>query len=126
MDEWGYGAFGNHGYDYIQKESVIRNYNSDYAGLVLWESYYKVAENHEIQPYYDETLRILNFDDVNKNFEPDEGEYDETDSAGSLYHGDQEITSEEYDAYQIKGNNLPIYGTETAPEIIAQLLAMER
>jgi hypothetical protein len=51
----------------------------------------------------------------------DEGEYDETDWSSYFYYGKQEITSEEYEAYQKQGDYSPICGVETAPGIIARL-----
>ena len=39
MDDYGYGAMGNAGYDYAPGKNVVRNYNQDYAGLIMYTSY---------------------------------------------------------------------------------------
>jgi hypothetical protein len=119
MDMWPYGAFGNHGYDYIPKRNVLRNYDADFAGLLLWEFYGKIDENYEIQSYYDKSLSIWMFNDKNGNYMPDEGEYDDT--REYFYYGEQEITPEEYNVYLIQGDYEFLCGIESASEIIRQL-----
>jgi hypothetical protein len=80
MDNWGYGAFGNHGYEYVPGKNLLFNYNTDYAGL-LGKSYYMTIRGDElVTAYWSDTY---NFDDKNNNGEPDEDEYD--------YDGDEMI-----------------------------------
>jgi hypothetical protein len=121
MDDWPYGAMGNSGYEYIPKKNIIRNYNSDLAGAIVWEYYGYVDENYEIQPYNDEMLSIWMFKDENNNYMIDEGEYDETTEVSYYYYGKREITPEEYESYQKQGNYELICGKSTASEIIKQL-----
>jgi len=121
MDNWGYGAMGNSGYDYIPKKNIIRNYDSDLAGMIVYESYFRVDENYEVQPYYDEILSTWMFKDINNNYTPDDGEYDENDPKSYFYFGDKEITREEYESYVIQGNYELIIGKESASEMIARL-----
>jgi len=118
MDEWGYGAMGNHGYDYIPKGNVICNYNADLAGLIVYTFYGRINENHEIESYYGERLSQWAFKDLNNNYQMDEGEYNGTDC---YYYGNQEITQEEFESYLINGNYESIYGRKSASELIAQL-----
>ena len=121
IDNWGYGIMGNHGYEYIPKKNVIRNYDSDLAGAIVNEFYGRVDENYEIQSYYDDILSIWMFKDINDNYMPDEEEYDENDTKSYFYLGKKEITQEEYDSYVIKGDYALIVGYESASEIIAKL-----
>ena len=121
MDYWPYGAMGNTGYDYIPKGNLIRNYNSDLAGAIVYETYYYLDENFELQSYYDDTLSIWMFKDLNDNYTIDEGEYNEGDTDLYYYYGYEEITAEEYDSYVIPGDFEPIYGKEAASAIITRL-----
>lgn len=110
MDCWSYGAGGNHGYDYLPGENRIRNYNTDFAGLVLYEWYGTESESHEIVPYYDGTLQIRRFRDLNGNGVPDANE--PVEDAAFYYYGEQEITETEYAQYRIapEGNWRMIQG----------------
>lgn len=49
IDYWPYGAFGNTGYQYVPYGNNIRNYDADYAGLVMNVSFFKMNENFEIE-----------------------------------------------------------------------------
>ena len=119
MDDWAYGAMGNAGYEYIPKKNVIRNYNSDLAGAIVYEAYYQIDENYELQLYYDEVLSIWMFKDLNENYMMDEGEYNDTDLY--YYFGEKEISQEEYNSYLIVGDYESICGRESASTIIAHL-----
>lgn len=120
MDLWPYGVGGNHGYDYLPYENVIRNFNSDYAGLVCYESYYRMNEKYElndgfwlVQSYEDEEGNVL-------FYEYDE-DYDENN--WHYYYEDREITEEEYDTYRIAGEYEPVEGEMTVSELIEALYA---
>lgn len=49
MDQWPYGAFGNQGYEYLPGQNVIRNFNSDMAGAIVYESYMSINSAHEVE-----------------------------------------------------------------------------
>lgn len=119
MENWSYGAMGNHGYDYIPGGNVIRNYNSDQAGAIVNESYMKVNDANELVDIYDETLSYWFFEDTNGNGIMDENEpySDEP----YYYYGNTEITEEKYASYQIPGIYELITGDMSAEEILSQL-----
>lgn len=119
MENWSYGAMGNHGYDYIPGGNVIRNYNSDQAGAIVNESYMKVNDANELVDIYDETLSYWFFEDTNGNGIMDENEpySDEP----YYYYGNTEITEEKYASYQIPGIYELITGDMSAEEILLQL-----
>lgn len=95
IDDWGYGAGGNHGYEYVPGKGVIRNYNTDYAGLIIYETYINISlENEEVieDKYY---LKQTFFDDANNNGVPDDGEAI-GDEYVRYYIEEKEVTSAEY------------------------------
>ena len=126
MNDWGYGAFGNYGYEYAPGKNLLLNYNTDYAGA-LGKSYYMTIQDDEIVTAY--WTYIYNFNDKNNNGEPDEDEYDyESDEMveGKIeYFADDESLSEEqiknkiaeFDGYTYEG----ITGTKTK-DMMYQLL----
>lgn len=117
MDEWGYGAMGNAGYEYAPRDNSIRNYNTDQAGAILNTYYMQIGAQHEIEtPVWIESYQ---FDDANGNGMLDEGEnYEE--GAGVSYINGKEATEEEladlYPRYDM-GNYQMIIGIRTAEEI---------
>ena len=122
MKEWPYGAGGNHGYEYIPYGNLIRNYDTDYAGLVLYESYYTLNSQYEMvdkywlkQSYEDEEGYVLT--------EESDEDYDA--SNWHYYYEDREITGEEYNAYQIGGEYeyMHTYTSLSASEFIEALYA---
>lgn len=122
FEYWPYGAMGNKGYEYIEKENIIRNYNSDFAGLMEYVTFYTIDENLEIKSCYDKDLVKYNFDDVNENGGPDEGEYDENDfKTYSYYYGEKEITEKEYNEYLKDGEYIFLEGIKTASEMKNEL-----
>lgn len=96
MDQWGYGAMGNVGYEYLPGENRLRNYNNDYAGLVLYTTYMTVNSQHKIE--IAEEIKILNFDDRNGNGSPEDDEMDSFGEVCVIYKDGVEITSEDYAA----------------------------
>lgn len=120
MDQWGYGAGGNHGYDYIPYENVVRNFNADYAGLVLYESYYRMGENYTL----DEGFWLMqSYEDEEGNVLFDESDEDYDESNWHFYYEEQEITAAEYDSYCIEGEYEYIDTPMSAPELIKELYA---
>ena len=116
MDHAPYGAMGNAGYDYLPGHNCIHNSNADFAGMIRYETYMKINENHEL-----ETFRVIQanyFDDKNGNRDVDEDEMDTYTDDGRFFIGDKEITAEEFAEYQ-KGDYLFINGAKTLDEITA-------
>lgn len=90
VDEWGYGAGGNFGYKYQEKNGAILNYNSDFAGAISTKS-----------------ISILNsknkFDKLSvtqKGITDENTDYDEVNKAlkeyGGYFYNDQKISEQEY------------------------------
>ena len=50
VDDWGYGAGGNGGYDYYVKAALIENFNQDGAGASYYWTYLKLnEETHQME-----------------------------------------------------------------------------
>ncbi len=116
MDEWGYGAMGNPGYEYAPGKNSMRNYNADHAGAIMKTYYMKINEQNEIEtPVW---IESVNFDDSNGNSMLDEGEtYEE---GVKIYVNDEEASEEElaavYAAYDM-GDYQYIEGEMTAEAV---------
>lgn len=120
-DIWPYGAGGNAGYQYIPYKNVVENEDADLAGSIRYYTYWKINDNHELVSYYDADLSVWLFDDKNGNGMMDEGEYTEGDNTAYYHYGDQIISEEEFQSYQITGDYQYITGSKSADEMIAQL-----
>lgn len=99
MYEWGYGAMGNAGYEYCPGKSSVRNYNTDYAGLILYTSYWTLSDGYMLDGVV--SIETLNFDDANGNGIPDE---DEEESYGYYYVSyidGVEVTVEKCESYSM-------------------------
>lgn len=109
IDDWGYGAGGNHGYDFIPGNGVIRNYNTDYAGLIMNETYIWVKLDGEEVVTEQRFLMQTFFDDVNNNGVPDDGE-DEGEDFVRFYIGEDEVTADKYAEAIVEGEYVPLIG----------------
>lgn len=99
MDRWVYGAGGNHGYEYCPGKGSVRNYDTDYAGLILYTTYWTLGDEYELDRVV--SIKFLNFIDANGNGWPD-GDEDETAGYGEkAYIDDVEITIEEEMSYSM-------------------------
>lgn len=108
MKQWAYGAGGNAGYLYIPGENVLFNENGDFSGAINSISFWKMDENHQFRNYYNETLKIMYFDDKDGNGAPSE---EEIDNQAHYFYGEQEITKEEFASYLVCGDSLTeLYG----------------
>ncbi len=118
MEWWAYGAMGNAGYEYIPRGNRIRNYNTDYAGLILYTTYMTISDQYSLEV----ATRIVtyNFDDANGNGMPDEDEMDSAGNYGANYIDGVEITYEECAAYDA-GEYEYIDGTMSLEELMAEL-----
>ncbi len=119
MDRWGYGAAGIPGYEYVPRANVIYNRNVDFAGAMYYEFYMKIGAEGQLEDYYDQSLTLWNFDDLNGNGAPDEGE--ELLEDPIYRYGDQVISEAEFDAYLIPGTYEMIQGAMTQDQILAAL-----
>ena len=101
MDNWGYGAMGNAGYEYLPKMNILRNYNSDFAGAIMYTTYMNVTRGR--QPMIDVLVQIetYNFDDVNHNGMPDQSEEASIGNYSVSYINGEEITAEEAESYDM-------------------------
>lgn len=115
IDDWPYGACGNAGYDYIPYQNVVRNYNGDFAGSIMYESYEKMNANFEIESYYEGILNIWYAKDLDGNGIPDYSE----EAQGTFYYlGHTEITKEQYNSYVIEGDYKELKGAYSADELL--------
>lgn len=118
-DTWAYGAAGNMGYEYLPGENVIRNYNSDYAGDIQYESYAALGSAGELSPLPNDQLSIRYFRDSNGNGYPDD---DEPFLEEPLYYvGDSEVSKDVYTSHQITGEFEWLGGDKSAEEMMALL-----
>ncbi|MBR6791502.1 MAG: hypothetical protein IKM49_00060 [Ruminococcus sp.] len=102
MNQWVYGAMGNAGYEYVPKMNSVRNYNSDYAGLVRWTGYASNTNNSELD--WSTVLETYYFDDKNGNDMPDEDEPYSEKACKIFLHNDEdktEITEDEALSYNV-------------------------
>ena len=113
MDDWGYGAMGNSGYEYIPGENMMRNYNTDYAGAVLKTTYFGMDENQEIEIFVYLEMSCL---DEEGNMPQNDEEYEN--AQWHFYVDDKEVSEEEYNSHEIDGDYEYINSTKTALEIL--------
>ena len=118
MDHWAYGAMGNAGYEYAPGKNSLRNYNSDYAGAIVYTTYMEISDRHTL----DVTVQIetFNFDDVNENGVPDEDEMGSMGRYGISYIDGREASAEECAALDAGGYE-PIPGDMSLQELRAEL-----
>lgn len=102
MNQWVYGAMGNSGYAYVPRMNSVRNYNSDYAGLIVWTGYASNTANSELE--WSTVLETYYFDDKNGNDIPDEDE-EYSEKACKIFlckeDGNVEITEDEALSYDV-------------------------
>lgn len=118
MDHWSYGAMGNAGYEYCPGKNSLRNYNTDYAGAILYTTYMKVGSQHTIDTVAE--IVTYNFDDVNGNGKPDEEEESSMGFYSTSYINGAEATDEECAALNA-GEYEFIQGVMSGEELRAKL-----
>lgn len=99
MYEWRYGAMGNAGYEYCPGKSSVRNYNTDYAGLILYTSYWTLGDGYMLDGVV--SIETLNFDDANGNGMPDGDEEESYGYYNVSYIDGVEVTAEECESYSM-------------------------
>lgn len=109
MDKWGYGAGGNSGYFYLPGKNVIRNYDAESAGAMVYTSFYKMNDKYELESYYEEPLTTVYYEDGIMLDPP------------RYYYGFDQLTKEEFDEYGIDGEYVEVVGEMTEDEAIAAL-----
>ncbi|MCI8743487.1 MAG: hypothetical protein HFG63_12845 [Lachnospiraceae bacterium] len=101
MDQWSYGAMGNTGYEYSPGKNSLRNYNTDFAGAILYTTYMKAGQGHSLEPVA--RITFINFDDANGNGILDPDEEDSIGSYGISYIDGAVATEEQCAAYDAGG-----------------------
>lgn len=120
MEKWSYGAGGNSGYEYISKGNVIRNYNSDYGGLLMYTSYWGVNENAELELIYNIHYA---YEDAEGNIlltEDDENELNKENIR--YYYMEEPVTEAEFETYKIDGDFKMIDATTQYAHVIVDNL----
>ena len=109
IDSWGYGAAGNQGYAYLPYMGVVRNYNTDHMGIILYETYIYIDVTSQGVKEERVCLRSEHFEDANGN-----GDYDAGEKTGveydRYYLDEEEITKEKYNEYVVNGEFVTLYG----------------
>ena len=119
---WPYGAGGNHGYEYIPRENVLRNYDADYAGLVQYVSYYELnPETHHLVNKNEAALYETHYNDKNGNGEVDDDEWEPVVDEPTYFYGDKKLTEEEWKGYMVEGEYTELVGTKSAESILKAL-----
>ncbi len=92
-EDWPYGAFGNAGYEYIEKQGIINNYNSDFAGALMTMSTMFLTNDWKFDTY--------SLTQLGAEVPKDDPAYQEVNQAfetyGGYYHEEEKITEEEYE-----------------------------
>ncbi len=118
MNRWPYGAMGNAGYEYSPRNNSLRNYNSDFAGAIMYTTYMAINEDHILDTVVQ--IETHQFDDVNENGIPDEGEEESIGLYGKNYIDGREASDEECASYNA-GEYTYIEGILRFEELNAQL-----
>jgi len=118
INHWFYGVAGNSGYLYCPGKNSFLNYNTDYAGAILYTTYMSMNDRFSL----DTVVQIVqyNFDDANNNGILDEAEYDSVGQYGVTYIDGKEVSEEECEAYSA-GEYEYITGTMSLEELTARL-----
>lgn len=118
MDRWPYGAMGNAGYEYSPKKNSLRNYNSDFAGAIMYTTYMTISSRHVIDTVT--SIETYNFDDANRNGIPDEDEMDSLGRYSVSYIDGVEVSAKQCKSYDMGGYEY-ITVTMRYDELIAKL-----
>ncbi len=123
---WPFGAGGNHGYEFIPRGNVLRNINTDYAGLIRYYAFYRLNEKeHNLENSFDSILCEYHFTDANGNGNIDDEELElYVDEPTAYYAGEKLITEEEAKNYVILGDFETLEGTKTAESFKALLQSL--
>lgn len=120
MDEWAYGA-GSGCYYYLPEKNVIYRNSQEQVGLINYDEYWRVDDNYEVCPYYEETLSIWSFRDQNNDGQLDNENEAVGEEGTYYYYGTTELTKEQYEEYVIGGDYQELIGTKNAADILEEL-----
>ena len=125
MHNWAYGAGGNHGYEYIEKEGIIRNYNSDYAGAVMHTAYFEMTDQPSIVVKY---FLEQSYEDEDGNIVQDESE--DVKAEWKYYYNtndseQEEVSEKNFQSYMIDGEYLSVCGKYTKEEVVEEINKLE-
>lgn len=116
---YAYDEYGN--YKYAPYANVVYFNYSTSPGTQYYEIYRRLGQGGQLEDYYDQSLSVWYFEDLDHDGQPDE---DEPYLSDPLYcYGEQEITKDEYEAYQISGDYQTIQGEMTVDEALDVLSA---
>ena len=118
INDWTYGAGGNSGYEYAPKKNSLRNYNADFAGLLMYTMYMSV--NEQLKMETTALIETYNFEDANGNGMPDEEEEASVGNYSVSYMDGVEVTSDEWASYDM-GDYEFICGRMSREEILSRL-----
>ncbi len=117
IEDWPYGAMGNAGYDYIPRANIIRNYNSDYAGMIRYTTFSRMNASYEIENVA--ALETDYYEDRDGDGEPswDGEEYTEEAQRYVDVLTNKEISAESYNSMMRYGKFETIVGQYVAGEM---------
>ena len=120
MEETTYGFAGNNGYYYLPGQNVIFNSDYDMAGVIVYETYCKIGEKHELENYHTKPLYTSLWKDANGDGTPDDNEIGDT---VYYFYGNDELTEEAYNEYRFGDESAfeLLYGEMSYDEIVEAL-----
>ncbi len=119
---WPFESAGNAGYEFLPRENAVRNFNSDFSGLIRYVFFHELDEaTHKLVSKYSEELYEAHYDDKNNNNEIDDDERDEYIEEARYFYGDKVLSGDEWATYNIEGSYEVLEGTKKAEEILKLL-----
>lgn len=88
-NEWGYGAFGNAGYEYVPRKNSLRNFDADNAGQIMNITYATINPEHSMEEVV--WIQQVFSEEMNEDME-----YDCT-----TYVNGEEVAEDEIDDYDV-------------------------
>lgn len=88
-NEWGYGAFGNMGYEYVPRKNSLRNIDTDNAGQIVNITYVTINPEHFMEDVV--WIQLVFSEEMNEDME-----YDCT-----TYVNGEEVAEDEIDDYDV-------------------------
>lgn len=90
-NDWGYGAFGNAGYEYVPRKNSLRNFDADNAGQIMNITYTTINPEHSMEDVV-WIQQVFSFsEELNEDME-----YDCT-----TYVNGEEVAEDEIDDYDV-------------------------
>lgn len=122
VDQCGYGVMGVVGYEYSPRDNVMRVYDADFAGAIMWLDYWRIGEDKEREEFYDQALCCSYYNEIYEMADGGEPDWE------TLYYfyGDEQITPEEYDSYLIDGDYCYIVLGKSQEEIMDELMEIRQ